>query len=108
MRYVNQTVDATRTAPHWPLVAVVGGAVAVLASYVPPSWYGQRTVGSNIGAGFLWVLGMAAMVTGTVAVIRSLAKPGGRSSRRWSQIVCAACWIITAAAFVVGIVIYRA
>ena len=105
---MTRTVDAPRTASRWPLIAVVGGAVAVLASSVPSSWYGQRAVGSNIGAGLLWVLGVAALVTGTAAVIRFLAKPGGRRSAKWRLVVCGACWIIAVAAFIGGIVSSRA
>lgn len=105
---MTQTVDARRTASRWPLAALVGGAVALLASYVPPSWYGQRAIGSNIGAGLLGVLGVAALVSGTVAVVRSVAKPGGLSSARWSVVACATCWVISVAAFVGAIVTYRA
>ena len=80
----------------------------MLASYVPPTWYGQKVVGSNIGAGALWLMGLVAMVIGTVAVLRSSARVGKVAGRRRSVALCVACWAVAVAAIDVGIVTFRA
>jgi uncharacterized membrane protein len=105
---MSEAGEAARVAHRWPLVALIGGALAVLVSYVPPSWYGQRVVGSNIGAGALWLMGLVAMVIGTVAVVRSFARVGGAARRRRSVAICVACWGVAVVTFVIGIVSSRA
>jgi hypothetical protein len=104
---MSETGEAVRVAHRWPLVALIGGALAVLASYVPPSWYGQKVVGSNIGAGALLLAGLVAMVVGTVALLRSSAGVGGVAGRRRSVALCIACWGVAVAAIVIGIVTFR-
>lgn len=102
-----ETGEAVRVAHRWPLVALIGGTAAVLASYVPPSWYGQKVVGSNIGAGALMLAGLLAMVVGTVALLRSSAEVGGVAGRRRSMALSIACWGVAVAALVLGIVTFR-
>jgi hypothetical protein len=104
---MSDPVETVRVAHRWPLAALICGALAVLVSSVPPTWYGQKVVGSNIGAGALWVMGLAAMVVGTVPVVRSSARVGDAVGRRRSVAICVACWGVTVAAFVIGIVAFR-
>lgn len=99
---MSREVAAQRRVPRW-LAAVVVGAIAVALSYVPASWYGQHVVGSDIGAGALWILGAATMIAGTVAVALTARNSGNRPL---TGVITLACWAVVIALLLVSIATY--
>lgn len=102
---MSREVDAQRRVPRWPVAAVVVGAIAVVLSYVPASWYGQRVVGPSIGAGALWILGAATMITGTVTVALT-ARSTGQGPSTGALTTTVACWAAVIVLFLISIAAY--
>ena len=92
-----------RRAKRWRSFVV--GVLAVVLAYVPPTWYGQRVVGANIGSGALWLLGLAAMLTGTIGYITTTRKTGARPARR-VLIMITVCWAVAVGVLLLGAAMY--
>lgn len=96
-----------RRAARWPLFAVTAGIAAVGLASVPSSWYAPDLVGSDIGAGLLFLAGVTAMLVGTVAVGRSALGRGEAPVDRRATLVCALAWCAAVTIIVLSVVASR-